>query len=106
MYSYGLDSWCAGTVVGDVTEDTPLKNVINYPYKADDAWGRSGASCVIVTANEDEIELIQKLKEEGFKKGPWIKNWGHGGRRTAMFFKQLTLKDWEEKTEMRLGDYD
>lgn len=109
MYSCDVDNWCATTHVCSIyvdeykDEEVLLQRILEIPYKN---WDRSGASVIMVTVNEEETELIDFLKRHKFKKGPWLKNWAHGGRRTCAFFKQLTLKQWEKLSGMKLGEYD
>lgn len=105
MYYDDISNWCAVTHVYYVAAENSINQILSTPYKKE-SWNNSGASVVMVTVNEDEHELIKKLKEAKFKKGPWLKNWAHGGRRTCAYFKQLSLEEWKTKTGMKLGEYD
>jgi hypothetical protein len=82
--------WCAGIKLS-VTEE----NVDTFSWGEiikELSWYRP--SCVVVSVNEQETRVIEWCKENKFRKGPTIKNWLHDGRKTYLFFKQITKKDF------------
>ena len=95
----GIDGWCAGCKVSGITE-TALSNP-NFPSITQimkRAAEELEASCILVSCNEGETRVLKWLKGNKFTKGPVVRNWGHGGRRTWMFTKKIPKKIWKDKT--------
>jgi len=90
---YDIDGWCAGKNVSGLTAD--VINKYGKSYIISKVLAEEG-SVILVTVNETETEVIEKLKEWGFTKGKWFKNWGHGGRRTCIYTYQISKQDWED----------
>ena len=94
-----IDSWCAATKVEGITE-TYLSHP-NFPSLdtiIDESFGDNEAPVLMVTTNQGELKVIEWLKKNRFKKGPLVRNWGHGGRKTQAWFYQIPKKVWLEKT--------
>lgn len=90
LYIEEVPWWCACDKVCHVNKVT-VKHVGEALYKE---VAKNGASCVMISVNCDEKEVIEHLKKEGFKRTPIMRNWGHGGRKTYCYLKQFTKKFW------------
>lgn len=84
-----MPSWCAGTKVSGLYNYSIVgltnKDLINAAF---DACG--SVACLVASVNVEEVKVIAWLKKNGWKQGPLIKNWGHDGRGTRLYFKQVT----------------
>lgn len=89
-----IPRWCAGCKISDVTEDSiddlNLKDMIISAIKD------SGFSVITISVNESETKVIEWLKNNKFKRGPVCRNYGHGGRKTYLYFYQISKKDWKK----------
>lgn len=89
-----IPGWCAGIKVSDVNRDsihkTTFQDILAYTlYK-------ERYSCVVISANEAETEVLEWLKKEKFRRGPMVKNYIHGGRKTWLFFRNVTKRDFDK----------
>ena len=91
LYFDSTDNWCAGCWVNGVTNNT-----INKITKEQIIKGvlDNENSVAIVSVSAEEKEVMAKLKEWGFVKGKWFKNWGHGGRKTCLYTLQISKAEW------------
>lgn len=99
-----IDSWCAGCKVSGITRE--MLTHPKFPSLQtimEDAVERERASCLMVTVNEKEEAVLAWLKANKFRKGPQVKNWGHGGRKTFAYFKQIPRALWREQTGLNNG---
>lgn len=84
-----IEGWCPAAKISGLSDrHIPImshRRLIKLVQITDPA-----ASVVVASVNEEETETISFLKKNGWKEGPWINNWGHGGRKTCLYFKQLT----------------
>ena len=106
LWYWYVDSWCATTFVSGITE-TSIKHP-NFPSLdkiIDEMFEDNETPVLGVTVNEDELSVIEWLKENKFKKGPLVRNWGHGGRKTQAWFYQIPKKVWLEKTGRTLTEW-
>lgn len=87
-----MPGWCAGTKISGITNKNIRK--INIEYLIKKVAQDFGTSVICVSVNETETDVIKWLKDNKFRKGPMMKNWGHNGRKTNMYFKQITKRDW------------
>lgn len=99
LWYYAVDNWCAATVVSGITETSITHPAFPSLEKIiDEAFDEFEAPVLMVTTNVDEVNVIEWLKKNKFKKGPLVRNWGHGGRKTQAWFYQIPKKVWLEKT--------
>ena len=99
-----VSGWCAGCKVTGITE-TALSNP-NFPSITSImriAASETEASCILVSCNEGETSVLKWLKDNKFTKGPVVRNWGHGGRRTWLFTKKIPKKIWKAETGYENG---
>lgn len=86
-----LNYWCAGCWVSGLTEDTIdkitkeqiIRGVLHHE-----------TSVAVISVSVEEKEVMAKLKEWGFVKGKWFKNWGHSGRKTCLYTLQISKEEW------------
>lgn len=83
--------WCAGCWVSGLTKDTIGKVTKEQIIKG---VANCEQSVVIVSVSVEEKEVMAQLKEWGFVKGKWFKNWGHGGKKTCLYTLQISKKEW------------
>lgn len=85
-----IDSWCAGTKINGLNNVTieGLKWT-ELQEKARESV-RGLRSVMVASVNIEETEVIAWLEKNKFKAGPWFRNHGHNGRKTALFFKQVS----------------
>lgn len=88
-----IDSWCAAAKVSGINRETIKGLTLKDLVKAANA-DVGANSCLCITVNDEEVEVIEWLNKKKFVKGPDIKNWCHGGRNTCMYFKQLSPKQY------------
>lgn len=100
--------WCAARKV----------SVYNYSCKGFEKLFKSGyfsnclprqlVSSLVVSVNEEEIEVIKTLKRLKFKKGPSITHWRYKGRQTYLYHYQFTKEEWNavhpKKSDYHIGD--
>jgi hypothetical protein len=86
--------WCAACKVSGVVNNNVLKIARNFKELKEKVVHCSGASIIVISVNEREIEVIEMLRRLGFKKGITGKNWGRGGRKTFMMQYQISRKEW------------
>lgn len=88
-----IPGWCAGgKLSGILDEDIPKinhKTLMEFMKRS-----CPGASVFVISVNEKEVALIEFLTKNKWIAGPWLKNHGHGGRKTCLFFKQITKASW------------
>lgn len=92
---FGLEEipgWCAAVKVKDVTDDKAHRFFTDIDKIYEHAVRVYEVSAIVVSVNEDEVVAIRVLKELGFKKTAWVKNYLHKGRRTCLFIKQIPYK--------------
>lgn len=86
--------WCAATKVSGLNDYTvkglKQSELVTAAFDANGA-----AACLCASVNEKEIEVIAWLEKNKWTPGPWVKNHGHGGRKTAMYFKQVSKTRYE-----------
>lgn len=88
-----IPGWCAGAKLGltdyEVLQFRPfLPDIIKLVVE------QIEASVIVVSVNEKEKYVIDWCKANGFKKGPVVRNWGHAGRKTYMYFYQIKKSDY------------
>lgn len=101
MELHEIEGWCAGVRAVDLNRFTTKDQLDKL---VDATVLDFEASCIVASVNVLESELIKTLKDYGFKKCPWIKNWGHSGRKTCLFvyqiphrlYKQLGGTNWDK----------
>lgn len=81
-----MPGWCAGAKVSLCEGDIKHANLSDM---IEQVVERIEASVIIISVNEDEEKVIDWCKANKFKKGPFLKNWGHSGRRTYLYFYQI-----------------
>lgn len=89
-----IPDWCAGCWMSGLTEDIIEHITKEQLIKSAVAHKNS---VIVVSVGEEEEEVIKKLKEWGFAKGKWFKNWGHNGKRTCLYTLQLSAKEWSSQ---------
>lgn len=84
-----IPGWCAGVKASGLDSEF----ILNHPQNTleniiEDAKEECGyqKSCLVVSANEEEIDLNTWLQKNKFIPGPVVVNKNHGGRKTALFF--------------------
>jgi hypothetical protein len=99
MQSMDMVSWCAGmkATITDyyAKEFTIEKCITEYQKKYHNCVVKP---VIVCSVNSDEQKAIARLKELGFKRGPTMKNWGHGGRKTWLYFYQIPKRQWTKIT--------
>jgi len=104
-----MPGWCAGIKVNGVSD-----TYVTHPtFPSVEKMMKEGleevdGSALCITVNAKEERVLKWLKDNKFRKGPSVKNWGHGGRATMMYFKQIPRSLWRTQTGQRneYGDYD
>jgi hypothetical protein len=84
-----IPGWCASSKVSGVSD----KHVPYLSYRTFMAFLQErdkDASVFTISVNEKEVALIEFLTKNKWIQGPWFRNWGHKGRKTCMFFKQVS----------------
>lgn len=84
-----IAGWCPAAKISGLTDDY-IQNMSHRTLIKFVQIVEPSASVVVASVNEEETETLSFLKKNGWEKGPWINNWGHGGRKTCLYFKQLT----------------
>lgn len=90
-----MGGWCAGFRVSEVEEPSDYTKAAHERLVKLVASLERNGSCLVITINEDEKELIPHLKKFGYKKWPWVHNHAHGGRRTCMMVYNLSKKEFD-----------
>lgn len=99
LYYESVNSWCAGINVSGVTD-----SAVSHPsFPSVEKMMEQGVvevegSVLLITVNVEEKRVLEWLKANKFRKGPMMKNWGHGGRQTLCYFKQIPRKLWRKVT--------
>lgn len=91
-----MGGWCAGFRVSEVEEPSDYTKAVHERLVKSVASRNRNGSCLVITINEDEKELIPHLKKFGYKKWPWVHNHAHGGRRTCMMVYNLTEDEFKK----------
>jgi hypothetical protein len=92
-----VEDWCACTHVSGITNWGVVRG--DFPTIQEivrESFEDLEPPCLMVTVNEEEEAVISWLKANKFKKGPWLRNWGHGGRKTQAWFYQIKVADWKK----------
>lgn len=90
--------WCAATKVSGLTSLT-VKGLTNAELVTAAFNANGAAACLCASVNEKETEVIEWLEKNKWIPGPWVKNYNHGGRKTAMYFKQVSKARYERDAE-------
>jgi hypothetical protein len=90
-----IPNWCAGLKFSLCDEDVHKADIKEMIKKACEYE----ASVIVVSVNVEEELVIDWCKKNKFKRGPIMKNWLHDGRKTYLFFKQVTKKDFKKYCE-------
>jgi len=89
--------WCAGCKVHGITETTIThKTFPSIETILQACVEEQHASVAIVSVNEEETRVLEWLLKNKFRKGPSVRNWNHGGRKTFLYFKQIPERIYEE----------
>lgn len=87
---YDVEGWCAGCkVVGITTTALHSNHFPSLKKMMEEAVEKTNASVICVTVNEHETSVLDWLKKNKFRRGPVVKNWIHGGRKTWLYSKQI-----------------
>lgn len=86
--------WCAATKVSGLNSLT-VKGLTNAELVTAAFDANGAAACLCASVNEKETEVIAWLEKNKWTPGPWVKNHNHGGRKTAMYFKQVSKARYE-----------
>lgn len=89
FYVEDIPGWCASYKVSGVSD----KDVPYLSHRTFMAFLQEMAhltSVFTISVNEKEVALIEFLTKNKWVQGPWFRNWGHEGRKTCMFFKQVS----------------
>lgn len=90
--------WCAATKVSGLNEYSVAglkqSELVTAAFNA-----KGAAACLCASVNEKETEVIEWLEKNKWIPGPWVKNHNHGGRKTAMYFKQVSKARYERDAE-------
>lgn len=90
--------WCAATKVSGLNTYTvqglKQSELVTAAFNANGA-----AACLCASVNEEETVVITWLEKNKWIPGPWVKNHNHGGRKTAMYFKQVSKTRYERDAE-------
>ena len=84
-----IPRWCAGVKISGLNEESiqrlTNKNLIDSVF---DQYGQT--SCLVASVNITEKDVIKWLIDNKWTPGPKVSNWNHGGRKTLLYFKQIT----------------
>lgn len=84
-----IPGWCASSKVSGVS-DVDVPYLSHRTFMAFLQERDKDASVFTISVNEKEVALIKFLTKNKWVQGPWFRNWGHEGRKTCMFFKQVS----------------
>lgn len=90
--------WCAATKVSGLNSLT-VRGLTNAELVTAAFNANGAAACLCASVNEEEITVITWLEKNKWIPGPWVKNYNHGGRKTAMYFKQVSKERYERDAE-------
>lgn len=94
---WDVAGWCAGCKVHRVNDNTVSHPTFpSLKQMMEKACSDIVASVLVISVNEEEVRTLAWLKKNKFRKGPVVKNWNHGGRKTMLYFKQIPKSIYEE----------
>ena len=92
-----IDGWCAGTKIMGLNSVTIEGLKWTELQEKARLSARELRSVMVASVNIEETEVIAWLEKNKFKAGPWFRNHGHAGRKTALFFKQVSKARYNDE---------
>lgn len=91
-----IEGWCAACKVSGITETALThKNFPSIETIMKNSVIDVEASVIVVSVNEEEHRVLEWLKVNKFRKGPVVKSWRYGGRKTWLFFKNIPKRIYD-----------